>query len=126
MAYKKNEIFETGFSFITLDNYEKRYMIKNQSVHSNYIETARYLADTINFSIFYYKDKYVKEKLNATHAVSISRSCGDVSTYWTNNKVVIIYKKNNCRIEFTYLYTDNAKKNIDKEIKSTEAMIRFK
>lgn len=89
---------------------------------------AKASADTTNGRrIIYYDKKYTKKVFNADNAGVYIRKERDI--YATPNnlrgcKVVFIFKRNIGQVELTYFYREDI--DIDKYIKKTAGMIRFK
>lgn len=94
--------------------------------NTNYIKNAKYLADTINHKLIFYKPTYIKQKFNADDVVEYYRAC--LTPYngkYPFKKVVIGVKRDIGQFEIIYFYTKAAEKNIDKVIKNTAGIIKY-
>lgn len=130
---KKDSSVKIGISFVPVTD---SVTMKNLSIHypqlaqpdpnTNYLITAKYLADTSQELVNFYDSIYVKKTFNANHALSFIRKCRVPHENYENHRIVFIAKNNICHVELTYLYTNNSKGNIEEEIRRTEGMIRFK
>lgn len=107
----------------------KRIMPKyNPDHNTDYIrQTKRQAFDTLKNPIIYLSASYSQEKFNAD--VSGQYNVSFPKPYkgkFNNGKVVFIHKENHADAYLHYYYTDEAKKRIDKVIKKTSGMIRFR
>jgi hypothetical protein len=117
--------------FFTKEDSAKVSWIYKNSGHTRndqYWEHAKANADTTdNKKIIYYSKKYTKKVFNADHAGVYFRKKSNL--YTTPNrldgcKVVFIFRKEVGLVELTYFYREDI--DIDKYIKKTAGMIRFK
>jgi hypothetical protein len=94
---------------------------------ANYLKIIYQLADTIHYKLLFYPEKYVKEKFNADDGGELTRNCTiAIEKKYTNNRMIFAAKKQRGYIQLTYMYTDEARKTIDKEMQETACMLQFK
>lgn len=119
-----------GFSLIKAYNKIQNENLKTISpkydFNTNYIRTAKQLADTVHNKIVMYKSEYSKKKFNADDAGEYYHSC--LALYdnkYPFKKVVFGFKKDIAQFEITYFYTEKSKTKVDDIIKKTAGIIKF-
>jgi hypothetical protein len=95
--------------------------------NTNYLRSAKYLADTINHKLIFYKSAYSKQKFNADDAGEYYRSCPTpYKGKYPYKRVVFGFKKDTAQFEIVYFYNKVSEKRIDKVIRNTAGIIKFK
>lgn len=94
--------------------------------NTNYIRSAKYMADTISHKLILYKPAYTKEKFNADDAGEYYHDCPiPYKGKYSKRKVVFGFKKDTAQFEVVYFYNKTGEKNIDKVIKNTAGILKF-
>lgn len=103
------------------------FMIMQRFKAYDYYREIQLNADTVNHQIIHYSKKYLKKTSNATEASLYVPNCPFLyKKEYPHLKVAIMYEKGEGVIQLFYYYTDKAANKIDRCIKRTADMIRFK
>lgn len=119
-----------GFAYVyPLDGWAKELSSKalNQNPDPHYIIVAKNFADTVNHKLIIYKEKYLKKTFNADNGGMYHRNCTKLyEGIYPLSKAVFIHKEESGYFEISYFYKDQPETEIEKLIKDTAGMLRFK
>lgn len=118
-----------GISFQHLappSDFVKR-LAPNYDPNKNYLHYTELRADTTKEKVVFYSKEYCRKKFNADvgakFCMTSNRSFRGKYPYC---KVVILHKENRSDIMLLYFYTDESRKELDRIIKQTAGMLRYK
>lgn len=129
----KKEGVKIGFSYLhfpseaAIKRIREKYNSPFFRPDQNHLKIGKKRADTLHHAFVIYPKEYSLEKFNADNAgIYTAKTLAPYEEGYPLNKVVFIFKDKRGSFEIYYFYNKKAEKNIEKIIKETAGLLKFR